>query len=146
MASLLRELADPMRSCIACTGGYGMGKSALALLAIHDSSIAAAFDRRRWIDCHAFRDPSHFLQVLGAQMGVPPVDFAPSACGTRLKTIVIAIQRLYPAGRTLIVLDDLDHLYFLDKSFADAAIEALASIKGATLLLTINGGLRRPLP
>ncbi|KAF7344475.1 TPR-like protein [Mycena sanguinolenta] len=146
MASLLEELANPTRSCIACTGGYGMGKSALALLAVHDLSAMAAFERRRWINCHALTDTSHFLQVLAAQMGVPAADFSPSACRTRLETIVAAIQRLYPAGRTLIVLDDLDHLYFLDKSFTDAAIEALAKIQGLTLLLTVNGWAATPPP
>ncbi|KAJ7210986.1 hypothetical protein C8J57DRAFT_1400312 [Mycena rebaudengoi] len=146
MAALLRELANPTRSCIACTGGYGMGKSALALLAIHDPSVAAVFDRRCWINCHAFTDPLHFLQVLATQMGVPPAEFPPSACGTRLETIVVAIQRLYPAGRTLIVLDDLDHLYFLDKSFTDAAIKALANIPGLTLFLTVNGWTPAPPP
>ncbi|KAJ7210982.1 hypothetical protein C8J57DRAFT_1400298 [Mycena rebaudengoi] len=146
MAALLRELANPTRSCIACTGGYGMGKSALALLAIHDPSVAAVFDRRCWINCHAFTDPLHFLQVLATQMGVPPAEFPPSACGTRLETMVVAIQRLYPAGRTLIVLDDLDHLYFLDKSFTDAAIKALAHIRGLTLFLTVNGWTPAPPP
>ncbi|KAJ6495339.1 hypothetical protein C8R45DRAFT_1094985 [Mycena sanguinolenta] len=146
MASLLEELANPIRSCIACTGGHGIGKSTLALLAIHDLSAVTAFDCRRWLNCHALTDPKHFLQVLAAQMGVPPADFAPAACGTRLETIVAAIQRLYPAGRTLIVLDDLDHLYFLDKSFTDAAIEALAKINGLTLLLTVNGWTPAPPP
>ncbi|KAJ6495349.1 hypothetical protein C8R45DRAFT_168018 [Mycena sanguinolenta] len=146
MSSLLWALADPARSCIACTGGYGMGKSALALLAIHDLSATAAFDRRRWINCHALTDLKHFLQILAAQMGVPPADFAPAACRTRLETIVVAIQRLYPAGRTLIVLDDLDHLYFLDKSFTDTVIEALAKIKGLTLLLTVTGWTPTPPP
>ncbi|KAJ7223736.1 hypothetical protein B0H12DRAFT_289772 [Mycena haematopus] len=146
MASLLWELANPTRSCIACTGGYGMGKSALALMAIHNQSVTAAFDRRRWIDCHALTDPSHFLRVLAAQMGVPPAEFSPSACGPRLETIVATIQRLNSAGRTLIVLDDLDHLYFLDKSFTDASIKALASIKGVTLFLTVNGWTPAPPP
>ncbi|KAF8190398.1 hypothetical protein K438DRAFT_2018724 [Mycena galopus ATCC 62051] len=146
LASIVRELSDPMRSCLACMGGYGMGKSTMALLAIHDKSIRVAVDHRYWINCHALTDTSSFLQILAAQMGIPPAEFEPTACKTRLDTIVAMIQRLHPPGRIMLVLDDLDHLYFLDKVFAETAIKTLTTINGLVVLLTANGWASTPPP
>ncbi|KAF8190389.1 hypothetical protein K438DRAFT_1831989 [Mycena galopus ATCC 62051] len=146
LASIVRELSDPMRSCLACMGGYGMGKSTMALLAIHDKSIRVAVDHRYWINCHALTDTSSFLQILAAQMGVPPVEFEPTACKTRLDTIVATIQQLHPPGRIILVLDDFDHLYFLDKPFADTVIKTLTTINDLVVLLTANGWASTPPP
>ena len=78
-------------------------------------------------------------------MGVPHTEFSPSAHEARLETLVAAIRRL-AVVRRVIVLDDLDHLYALDKPFTDAVIKALSSIDKLVLVLTIIGWASAPPP
>ncbi|KAJ7753166.1 hypothetical protein B0H16DRAFT_1544667 [Mycena metata] len=144
LAAVIKEISDPARSCIACIGGYGMGKTTIALLTMHDPSIEEAFHRRYWIDCHALADTSSFLQMLATRMGVPPTELNPAKSVTSLEAIVASIQHLRPPGRILLVLDDVDHLYFLDKLFADATINALANVNELVLLLAVNGWVHTP--
>ncbi|KAJ6613543.1 hypothetical protein B0H10DRAFT_2191940 [Mycena sp. CBHHK59/15] len=141
--SITRELIDPGRSCIACTGAYGIGKSSVALMAIHDPSVVDTFGHRCWINCHALTDISSFLEMLAGKMGIP-ADFDPSADETRLDSIITAIQQI--PLRRVVVLDDLDHLYSLDKLFTDAVIKALSSINSLVLMLTVVGWSPAPPP
>lgn len=145
LASVIEELIDPNRphSCIACTGGHGIGKSVLVLQAIHDPSVSATFRRRCWIDCRVLTNTSNFLEILAREMGVPHTEFSPSAREAQLETLVTAIRRL-AVVRRVIVLDDLDHLYALDKSFADAVIKSLSTIDKLVLVLTIIGWTSAP--
>lgn len=145
LASIINELIDRNRphSCIACTGGHGIGKSALVLQAIHDPSVSATFRRRCWIDCRVLTDTSNFLEILAKKMGVPHTEFSLSAREAQLETLVAAIRRL-AVVRRVIVLDDLDHLYALDKSFTDAVIKSLSSIDKLVLVLTIIGWTSAP--
>ncbi|KAK7023935.1 TPR-like protein [Favolaschia claudopus] len=143
LASLVNELSNPARSCLACTGGYGMGKSTMGLLAMHHKPVTALFHRRRWINCYTFTDTSSFLQTLATEMGVA---FHMTECKAdawkMLDAIVASLNDRHSRGpdrRTFLVLDDLDHLYSINKALANAVIEALASVQGLTLLLTVNG-------
>jgi AAA domain len=147
LASLVEELTDPNRphSCIACTGGHGIGKSILVRQAMHDPSVAANFRRRCWIDCRVPTDTSDFLDILARKMGVPHTESSPSAPEAQLETLVVAIRRL-AVVRRVIVLDDLDYLYALDKSFTDAVIKALSSIDQLILVLTTIGWTSAPPP
>ncbi|KIK39521.1 hypothetical protein CY34DRAFT_328206 [Suillus luteus UH-Slu-Lm8-n1] len=140
LASIIGELIDrdQPHSCIACTGGHGIGKSVLVLQAIHDPSVSATFRRRCWIDCRILTHTSNFLEILAREIGVPQTEFSTSAHEDQLETLVAAIRRL-AVVRRVIVLDDLDHLYALDKSFTDAVIKALSSIDKLVLVLTIIG-------
>lgn len=147
LASIIGELIDHNQpySCIACTGGHGIGKSVLVLQAIHDPSVSATFRRRCWIDCRILTHTSKFLEILAREIGVPHTEFSPSAHEDQLETLVAAIRRL-AVVRRVIVLDDLDHLYALDKSFTDAVIRALSSIDKLVLVLTIIGWTSAPPP
>ncbi|KAI9429425.1 hypothetical protein BJY52DRAFT_128084, partial [Lactarius psammicola] len=144
-ASIIEELTDRNRPhfCIACTGGHGIGKSILVLQAIHAPSVSATFRCRCWIDCRVLTDTSNFLEILAREMGVPHTEFSPSTREARLETLVAAIQRL-AVVRRVIVLDDLDHLYALDKSFTDAVIKALSGIDQLVLVLTVIGWTSAP--
>ena len=145
LASVIEELTDHNRphSCIACTGGHGIGKSILVLQAIHDPSVSASFRSRCWIDCHVLTDTSSFLEILAREMGVPHIEFSSSAGEAQLEVLVAAIRQL-AVVRRVVVLDDLDHLYALDKSFTDAVIKALSSIDKLVLVLTIVGWTSTP--
>ncbi|KAG1847376.1 hypothetical protein F4604DRAFT_164952 [Suillus subluteus] len=145
LASIIEELIDCNRphSCIACTGGHGIGKSVLVLQAIRDPSVSATFHRRCWIDCRVLTDTSNFLEILAREMGVPHTEFSPSAREAQLEILVAAIRRL-AVVRRVIVLDDLDYLYALDKSFTDAVIKSLSSIDKLVLVLTIIGWTSAP--
>ena len=147
LASLIEELTDPNRphSCIACTGGHGIGKSILVLQAMHDPSVAATFRRRCWIDCRVLTDTSDFFDILAREMGVPRTESSPSAPEAQLETLVAAIRRL-AVVRRVIVLDDLDYLYALNKSFTDVVIKALSSIDQLILVLTTIGWTSAPPP
>ncbi|KAG2746594.1 hypothetical protein P692DRAFT_201933259 [Suillus brevipes Sb2] len=147
LASIIGELIDCDRpySCIACTGGHGIGKSVLVLQAIRDPSVSATFRHRCWIDCRTLTHTSNFLEILAKKIGVPHTEFSPSAHEDQLETLVAAIRRL-AVVRRVIVLDDLDHLYALDKSFTDAVIKALSSIDKLVLVLTIIGWTSAPPP
>ena len=147
LASLIEELTDPNRphSCIACTGGHGIGKSILVLQAMHDPSVAATFRRRCWIDCRVLTDTSDFFDILAREMGVPCTESSPSAPEAQLETLVVAIRRL-AVVRRVIVLDDLDYLYALNKSFTDVVIKALSSIDQLILVLTTIGWTSAPPP
>lgn len=146
LASIIGELIDCDRpySCIACTGGHGIGKSVLVLQAIRDPSVSATFRHRCWIDCRTLTH-TNFLEILAKKIGVPHTEFSPSAHEDQLETLVAAIRRL-AVVRRVIVLDDLDHLYALDKSFTDAVIKALSSIDKLVLVLTIIGWTSAPPP
>jgi hypothetical protein len=76
-------------------------------------------------------------------MGVPQLEFSPSAPEAQLETLVAAIRRL-AVVRRVIVLDDLDYLYALNKSFTDAVIKALSSIDQLVLVLTTVGWTSAP--
>ena len=76
-------------------------------------------------------------------MGVPHTGSSPSAPEARLETLVAAIRRLSVLRRA-IVLDDLDYLYALDKSFTDAVIKALSGIDQLVLVLTTIGWTSAP--
>ncbi|KAG2119988.1 hypothetical protein BD769DRAFT_1024756 [Suillus cothurnatus] len=145
LASIIEELIDhdQPHSCIACTGGHGIGKSVLVLQAIHDPSVSATFRHRCWIDCHVVTDTSNFLEILAREMGVPHTEFSPFGGGAQLETLVTAIRR-FAVVRRVIVLDDLDHLYALDKSFTDEVIKLLSSIDKLVLVLTIIGWTSAP--
>ncbi|KAG1837320.1 hypothetical protein DFJ58DRAFT_816092 [Suillus subalutaceus] len=145
LASIIEELNDCNRphSCIACTGGHGIGKSVLVLQAVRDPSVSATFHRRCWIDCRVLTDTSNFLEILARKMGIPHTEFSPSTCEAQLETLVAAIRRL-AVVRRVIVLDDLDYLYALDKSFTDAVIKSLSSIDKLVLVLTIIGWTSAP--
>ncbi|KAG1767634.1 hypothetical protein EDD22DRAFT_1005278 [Suillus occidentalis] len=147
LSSIIGELIDHNQphSCIACTGGHGIGKSVLVLQAIHDPSVSATFRRRCWIDCRIITHTSNFLEILAREIGVPQTEFSTSAHEDQLETLVAAIRRL-AVVRRVIVLDDLDHLYALDKSFTDAVIKALSSIDKLVLVLTIIGWTSAPPP
>jgi hypothetical protein len=82
---------------------------------------------------------------LAKKIGVPHTEFSPSAHEGQIETLVAAIRRL-AVVRRLIVLDDLDHLYALDKSFTDAVIKALSSIDKLDLVLTVIGWTSAPPP
>ncbi|KAG2095483.1 uncharacterized protein F5147DRAFT_402107 [Suillus discolor] len=145
LTSLIEELIDCNRphSCIACTGGHGIGKSVLVLQAIRDPSVSATFRHRCWINCRALTNTSNFLEILAKEMGVPCTEFSSSAGEVQLETLVAAIRRL-SVVRRVIVLDDLDRLYALDKSFTDAVIKSLSSIDKLVLVLTIIGWTSDP--
>jgi hypothetical protein len=147
LASLIEELTDPNlpHSCIACTGGHGIGKSILVVQAIRDPSVAATFRRRCWIDCRVLTDTSNLLEILAREMGVPHTESSPSAPEAQLETLVTAIRRL-AVVRRVIVLDDLDYLYALNKSFTNAVIKALSSIDQLVLVLTTIGWTSAPPP
>ena len=78
-------------------------------------------------------------------MGVPYTESSPPAPEAQLETLVAAIRRLAVVRRA-IVLDDLDYLYALDKSFTDAVIKALSSIDQLVLVLTTIGWTSAPPP
>jgi len=145
LASFIEELTNPNQphSCIACTGGHGTGKSVLVLQAIRDPSVAAIFRRRCWIDCRVVTDTSNILEILAREMGVPLPKISPSAPEARLDTLFAAIRRR-AVVRRVIVLDDLDYLYALNKSFTDAVIKALSSIDQLVLVLTTIGWTSAP--
>jgi Cdc6-like AAA superfamily ATPase len=140
LTSIIGELIDHNQphSCIACTGGRGIGKSVLVLQAIHDPSVSTTFRCCCWIDCRILTHTSNFLEILAREIGVPQTEFSTSVHEDQLDTLVAVIQRL-AVVRRVIVLDDLDHLYALDKSFTDAVIKALSSIDKLVLVLTIIG-------
>ncbi|KAG1813019.1 hypothetical protein EV424DRAFT_1566121 [Suillus variegatus] len=96
----------------------------------HPESIAFLLPDAEYIYLHYRRG------IKCSEMGVPCTEFSPSAGEAQLETLVAAIQRLSVVHR-VIVLDDLDHLYALDKSFTDAVIKSLSSIDK---LILVYGG------
>ena len=107
---------------------------------------ALSFQPRRLdAEFRSISAPPSFIQFQPCQVSFrcPPVSASelpspspPSPPQTRLETLIAAIRQL-AVVRRVIVLDDLDYLHALDKSFMDAVINwALSGIDQLVLVLT----------
>lgn len=86
---------------VAILGTGGIGKTALALTAIHHSDIEAIFTHRYFISCESASNSADIVSALAAQL-----DIADSA--QALKAVVRHLSSAAAAERTLLVLDNLE--------------------------------------
>jgi hypothetical protein len=86
---------------VAILGTGGIGKTALALTAIHHPDIEAIFTHRYFISCESASNSADIVSALAAQL-----DIADSA--QALKAVVRHLSSAAAAERTLLVLDNLE--------------------------------------
>ena len=128
-----------------------MGKSTVALLALHNSIVAKHFKKHRyWIPCSSLSHttPTAFLDLLSSVLGLQydvngiRVGDGSSSNDDRLRFIVSNLRNRPP--NHLLVLDDFDGVWSCDSGFARSTLDELSSISNVTVLVTIQGWSAAP--
>ena len=113
-------------------GGAGMGKSTLARAAACASPVVARFGARRaWVALDDARTDEALVAALGAALGLP-ADPA----------LRLTIEATLAAGPALVILDNLEAPWELDRVAVEGTLERLAAIPGLALLASLRGGDR----
>ncbi|KAG8918870.1 hypothetical protein FRC02_002065, partial [Tulasnella sp. 418] len=121
---------------VAILGPGGMGKTSVALKAIHDARVIERFGlNRRWVSCEQATSVPLFIELIAKSLGLPP-----STSNDRFSEIVAALEQ---SGVLLIILfDNFETIWDLEgveQSAVANILSRLASIPSVSLLLTMRG-------
>ncbi|XXF78053.1 hypothetical protein P2318_34160 [Myxococcaceae bacterium GXIMD 01537] len=126
-SSLLIDLTPPTL----IRGPEGIGKSALALAALHDARAVAHFGSRRFfVRCDTCRDVDALVSETASRVGLP--------VGPQLQQRLLAELTREPA---LLVLDDVTHLDALESFFRE-----LSEVPRLARVATLRGEAHPPAP
>lgn len=132
---------QPLQSLghVALTGAGGIGKSSLALTAIHSPELGLRFQRKVLIRCDTTPSAEALVEELVKVRG--------QALGFTEEPVGVMVRALEQMT-TLLVLDNLETPLDADGASTKDLIERLASISTVSLLITTrNPSLsRQPLP
>ncbi|KZT40771.1 hypothetical protein SISSUDRAFT_1043703 [Sistotremastrum suecicum HHB10207 ss-3] len=138
---LVSQLCDPdtlqSRSHLAILGSGGIGKTSLALSAIHDETVVACFgqDTRFFISCESAPTKDAFVAAIADALGVDKDNQDLSGIIRMLSLI---------EGRALLILDNLETPWESPSNRADVedVLSQLTSVPRVTLLITLRGAER----
>jgi tetratricopeptide (TPR) repeat protein len=135
---LLSELQEGLlrepTATVAVLGPPGIGKSTLCLAVMHDPQIADRFGTRRFfVRCDSASSEPELLAVLADEIGVPR--------GRNLRERVILALT---AGRSLLVLDNLETPWERDTLAVEQLLGEIAQLETIALACTLRGR-ERPL-
>ena len=129
LEQLCSWILDEARQPIALLGPGGIGKSKLALAALHDFAIATRFeDRRRFVQLEEVRDGPGIHRAVAQALGVDAGAQATSAIAAMLRQ-----------QATLLVLDNAETPWQADLVGAEQAFAWLAELPGARLVASLRG-------
>ncbi|KAG8942815.1 hypothetical protein FRC03_002866 [Tulasnella sp. 419] len=135
MEKVVQLLLSATSTRVAILGPGGMGKTSVALMAIHDARVMERFGvNRRWIPCEQATSIPLFIELIAKSLGLPP-----STSNDRFSEVVAALEQL---GVLLILLfDNFETIWDLEGEQPTVAIilSRLASIPSVSLLLTMRG-------
>ena len=113
-------------------GGPGIGKSTLALAALHDERVAARFGARRWfVRCDAAKSRSDVAAALALALGLP---LSPG--------VDVAVLTALAAAPAALVLDNLETPWEADAQPVEDLLSRLAGAPGLAFAATLRGGER----
>lgn len=128
VSALLEEHPD----AVPLIGGPGMGKSTIALSALHDRSVALRFGARRWfVRCDGASSRTELTAAIADALALP---ITPTA-----EQDVIASLSLDPG---VLLLDNAETPLEADSGAVEAFLAKLSAIDSLALLVTVRGHKR----
>ncbi|EJD47479.1 hypothetical protein AURDEDRAFT_163347 [Auricularia subglabra TFB-10046 SS5] len=121
---------------VAILGGPGMGKTTLALAALHHSSVIERFGAKRFfVRCDAVDGQTNCLSVVSSAFGV--VDTDVKATHKRLLSTL-------RGGPTLLVLDNFESAWEShdQRDNAEQLLHLLGTVENLSLIVTLRGSER----
>lgn len=132
---VVEQLTRSAQSRVAILGAGGMGKTSVALAAIHDSRVASAYAiHRHFIACDCISDAPGLVSALLESFDITGAsDF---------ETLLSSLSR--QNSRTLLVLDNLETPWesSVNRQQVEYILETLSDIPGVSLLVTMRGAER----
>jgi tetratricopeptide (TPR) repeat protein len=129
---LVRGLLAEPPARLAILGAGGMGKTTLALAALHDPRVIERFGARRWfVRCEGIRTRREVVAAVGAKVapGISP----------DVEHVILHELDQAPA---LIVLDGLEDPWNADPPEVEEFLSILSGIDSASLIVTLRGHVR----
>lgn len=129
----LLERSHPAR--IAILGGPGMGKTSLALAALHDPRISNLFTSQYFVACDAAEGRGNIESLLGAALDIT----APTP--SRLRTKIIKFLSNSPC---VLVLDNFESAWETPdlRLAAEQSLAALCAVESLSVIITLRGSER----
>ncbi|KAF7348590.1 NB-ARC domain-containing protein [Mycena venus] len=118
----------------AILGPGGMGKTTLAVAALHDPKIISIYEHRHFISCESAFQKSRLVNIIAAHLGLEPSKHLSKAI----------ISHLSNCGPTLLVVDNLETLWEEAESRAEVEelLSLLSEVRQLSLLITMRGAER----
>ncbi|KZV93278.1 hypothetical protein EXIGLDRAFT_768177 [Exidia glandulosa HHB12029] len=118
---------------VAVLGGPGMGKTSLAVTALHSDDVVARYGNRRFfIPCDAAEERNHCVFHIAATLGI---------IAAKRQDAEKALLTFLSSVPTLIVLDNFESVWeSLDRRLdAERTLQLLASVESLALIITMRG-------
>jgi len=130
VATLLADKPQPLP----ILGGPGMGKTTIALTALHDKRVATRFGSRRWfIRCDGVKTRQELAAAIAQAMAIP--------ISPEVETVVLAELAAKPSA---LLIDNAETPLDAGKEEVVELIANLASIESLALIVTIRAQKRPP--
>ena len=127
--TLLAENPQPLP----LLGGPGIGKTTVALKALHDRRVATRFGARRWlVRCDGVKNRAELAAAIAAQLGLPITP-----------TVEQAVVGVLAEGRGALVIDNAETPLDSDPRAIEDLLAVFAAIEPLALIVAIRGH-RRP--
>ncbi|KAG8930004.1 hypothetical protein FRC02_004783 [Tulasnella sp. 418] len=141
LKKVVQVILDNQSSRLAILGPGGIGKTSLALAAIHDERVKEKFGELRfWIPCEQGKSPSLFLEVFAGSLGLPS-----TSAGDRKSDV---FGKLASFKQLLVFLfDNFETPWNIEgcQSEVGHLLARIASFPTVSIILTMRGE-ERPMP
>ncbi|KZW03317.1 hypothetical protein EXIGLDRAFT_759184 [Exidia glandulosa HHB12029] len=134
--SLVGAITAQAGGNVAILGGPGMGKTSLAVTALHDARVIARFaDRRYFVACDAVDGESGMITAICSSLGIATGD------GKAARAKLVKALEIRPS---LLVLDNFETVWEAaqQRTSAEDNLQLLSSVNGLSLILTARGAER----
>lgn len=131
--ALVEALLEDDPQPLPLLGGPGMGKTTVALKALHDRRVAARYGARRWlVRCDGVKSRAELAAAIAAQLGLPITP-----------TVEQAVLGTFAEGRGALVIDNAETPLDSDAQGTEELLAIFAAIELLALIVVIRGH-RRP--
>jgi tetratricopeptide (TPR) repeat protein len=128
VSSLLEDHPRPLP----LLGGPGMGKTTIALAALHDKRIATRFGARRWfVRCDGVKSRAELTAAIATTLGLPITP-----------TVEDSVMASLAVGPGVLVIDNAETPLDADEPDVEKLLAIIAAIESLALIATIRGHKR----